>query len=199
MSRFMFGIVVGLVLAPVVVLGWFKMGHPPVAVADKPLPFEQQMVNVPMKARIVREMPKTAPVEATEDNLQAGAQIYRDQCAACHGFHGKPSAFAAHMFPGAPQLWQLHQDGKTVGVSDDPAGKTYWKVANGLRLTGMPAYKKILTDEQMWQVSLLLSNADKPLPPGVVNIVSGKAQAESPLADLLALPAKQEPGTGQQR
>jgi hypothetical protein len=28
----------------------------------------------------------------------------------------------------------------------------------------MPAYQKLLTDQQIWQVSLLLSVADKPLP-----------------------------------
>jgi mono/diheme cytochrome c family protein len=43
-------------------------------------------------------------------------------------------------------------------------GETYWKVKNGLRLTGMPAYGKLLSEKQLWQVSLLLSMADKPLP-----------------------------------
>jgi len=38
-------------------------------------------------------------------------------------------------------------------VSDDEPGETYWKVANGIRLTGMPAYKNVLTDTQMWQVT----------------------------------------------
>ncbi|HMC58879.1 MAG TPA: hypothetical protein VKJ01_06795, partial [Candidatus Solibacter sp.] len=52
------------------------------------------------------------------------------------------------------------------GVTDDPAGETYWKVANGIRLTGMPGFSGSLSTEQMWQVSLLLSNADK-LPPTV--------------------------------
>ena len=51
-----------------------------------------------------------------------------------------------------------------VGVSDDPVGETYWKVKNGIRLTGMPSFEKALTEDQMWQVSLLLSKADKPLP-----------------------------------
>jgi hypothetical protein len=46
-------------------------------------------------------------------------------------------------------------------VTDDPAGETYWKVANGIRLTGMPEFKHSLNDTQMWQVSLLLANADK--------------------------------------
>jgi mono/diheme cytochrome c family protein len=58
-------------------------------------------------------------------------------------------------FPKPPALF------KGKGVTDDPAGVTYWKVANGIRLTGMPGFKGSLTDEQMWQVSLLLANADK--------------------------------------
>jgi thiosulfate dehydrogenase len=180
MFRFLVGIVIGLVLAPAAVLGWFKYGHPPVAVADSPLPFEKQIVRVPMHARIDSQMPSSVPIEPTAGNFLAGAQVYRDQCAACHGFHGKPSDFAAHMYPQAPQLWRTHRDGKTVGVSDDPPGETYWKVANGLRLTGMPAYDKILTDTQIWQVTVLLANADKPLPPEVVRIVNGQSAAISP-------------------
>jgi thiosulfate dehydrogenase len=49
-------------------------------------------------------------------------------------------------------------------VSDDAVGETYWKVKNGIRLTGMPSYDKALSETEMWQVSLLLSRADKPLP-----------------------------------
>jgi mono/diheme cytochrome c family protein len=46
-------------------------------------------------------------------------------------------------------------------VTDDPPGETYWKAANGIRLTGMPGYKGSLTDTQLWQVSVMLANADK--------------------------------------
>lgn len=42
-----------------------------------------------------------------------------------------------------------------------PVGETYWKVANGIRLTGMPAYTNALSETEMWQVSLVLANADK--------------------------------------
>ncbi len=71
------------------------------------------------------------------------------------------------MFPHAPPLWKKHH-GDVVGVSDDPPGETYWKVANGIRLTGMPAFNKTLSENEMWQVSLLLANADKPLPPAAL-------------------------------
>jgi mono/diheme cytochrome c family protein len=49
---------------------------------------------------------------------------------------------------------------------------TYWKVANGIRLTGMPSYSRVLSDAQMWQVSLLLKNADKELPAPVIEILN---------------------------
>jgi mono/diheme cytochrome c family protein len=85
------------------------------------------------------------------------------------------------MFPNAPPLWERHHNGEVVGVSDDPPGETYWKVANGIRLTGMPSFKEILTDTQMWQVSLLLANADKPLPPAALDILNGPASAAAPV------------------
>ncbi len=118
----------------------------------------------------------------------AGAQIYRDQCEACHGFYGKPSAFAGHMFPSAPQLWAKHRNSDVVGVSDDPPSETFRKVDNGIRLTGMPAFHDLLTETQIWQVSLLLANADKPLPPEVLQIVRGAQQTATSPA-----PAAQKP------
>src|SRR5271165_3629242 len=174
MGKFLLGIIIGVILVPAVVMAWFHFGSVPVAVADKPFRQEEAIVHTALDARIDREMIKTPPIQADEATFVAGAQIYREQCAACHGYHGKPSSFGAHMYPDAPPLWEKHHNGDVVGVSDDPPGETYWKVANGIRLTGMPSYSKVLTDTQMWQVSLLLANADKPLPPTAIDIVSGK-------------------------
>ena len=93
--------------------------------------------------------------------------MYHQHCSFCHGVPGKSSPLAKHMYPPVPQLWVQHRAG-VVGVSDDPPGETYWKVKNGIRLSGMPAYADLLTETQMWQVSVLLKNADKPLPPVVL-------------------------------
>jgi thiosulfate dehydrogenase len=168
-GRILLGIVLGLILTPFIVWGWLRFGHPPVGVADNRLPFEREIVSVPLHRRIDSEMIPTPPIEANEETFVAGARIYREQCASCHGVHGQPVAFAKHMFPFAPPLWEAHHNGTVVGVSDDPPGETYWKVANGIRLSGMPAFKQILSDTEMWQVTLLLANADKPLPPEVVD------------------------------
>jgi len=153
----------GLLVVPILVLFYFKVGSPPVAVADKPFPLEAQVVKVPLNARIDREMLTSAAIPATPENLNAGAQIYEDKCEFCHGTADSPSTPGSAMYPSAPQLWAKHKNG-VVGVSDDPVGETYWKVKNGIRLTGMPSYQKVLSDTEIWQVSLLLSMADKPLP-----------------------------------
>jgi mono/diheme cytochrome c family protein len=100
-------------------------------------------------------------VPADEANLRAGALVYRENCGVCHGLPGSHrTAIARGMFPPPPPLFQ----GK--GVTDDDAWETYWKVENGIRMSGMPELKGSLTETQIWQVSLLVKNADK-LPPAV--------------------------------
>jgi mono/diheme cytochrome c family protein len=79
------------------------------------------------------------------------------------------------MYPAAPPLWQKHQNGPAVGVSDDLPGETYWKVVNGIRLTGMPEFKTQLKDTEIWEVTLLLANADKALPAEALSIVRSVA------------------------
>jgi thiosulfate dehydrogenase len=169
--KFLFGLILGILVIPVGVFVYLRAGHPPVAVADSPFPFEKQIVRVPLAARIDQEMPKSAPIEASATNLEAGAQIYREQCSTCHGLSGRPSDFGVHMYPKAPQLWAAHGHSGVVGVSDDPVGETEWKVVNGIRLTGMPSFDKVLNATQIWQVSLLLKQAAGPLPPEVMRVV----------------------------
>jgi len=171
MGKIIFGIILGVILVPSLVLAWFHWGHPPVAVADSPLPYERRITHIALDQRIARDKPDAPSVQADETGFDAGAETYRDQCAVCHGFYGKPAKIASHMYPRAPQLWQKHGSSSVVGVSDDPPGETYWKVANGIRLTGMPAFKDVLSTTQIWQVTQLLANADKPLPPAALQIV----------------------------
>ncbi len=156
MKRFVLGIIVGFLLVFVGVYGYFSTGMAPVATSAQAMPFEKRMANMALNARIKKEMPKDVPVTANETTYMAGAMVYNDNCVACHGAPGQPmTTFAKGMYPRPPQLF------KGKGVTDDPPGETYWKVANGIRLTGMPAFKGSLSDNEMWQVAVLLANADK--------------------------------------
>jgi mono/diheme cytochrome c family protein len=155
--------VAGVLFVPLALDLYLAFGAPPVATADTPFPLEAKIVRIPLQARIQREMPAGSPIAASDDNLNAGAGIYEDKCGVCHGTADEPSSIGKKMFPTAPQLWVKKQNG-VVGVSDDPVGETFWKIKNGIRLSGMPAYGKALSETQIWQVSLLLSMANKPLP-----------------------------------
>ena len=169
--KFLIGLLVGLLVLPAFTYVYFRMGNAPVATSAPPLPFERTFTRMALHARIAKEAPAQSPVAATEPNLVAGARLYREHCAVCHGLIGQPqTAIALGMFPKPPHLLR----GK--GVTDDPVGESYWKAANGIRLTGMPAYRKALTEEQLWQVSQVLATADK-LPPSAKDLLTQPAPA----------------------
>jgi thiosulfate dehydrogenase len=187
--RVLLGVLIGILLVPAAALAWLKYGRPPVAVTDAPFPMEREVAGIPLKARIEFEQVTDPPVKANEDTFVAGAHIYAQECAVCHGYHGQVSRFGMKMYPAAPPLWEKHGKVDVVGVSDDPLGETYWKVENGIRFTGMPGFKGILTPAQMWQVSMLLANANKPLPPAALAILHGDAPAEGVADSAVKLPS----------
>jgi len=171
MRNFVIGLILGLIAVPVVVYMYFASGSAPVATSAPPMPFEKKLAKMALHARMDKEMPKSAPITADDAAYAAGAQIYKDHCAVCHGLPGQPqTAIAKGMFPKPPVLLE------GTGVADDPAGESYWKVAGGIRMTGMPGFEKTLSTTQMWQVSLLLANADK-LPKAVKDSLSATGVA----------------------
>jgi thiosulfate dehydrogenase len=153
---FLIGLIIGLIVVPLCVYIYFATGRAPVATAASAMPFEISLAHAALDARVAKEAPKNVPVPADESNFMAGANVYRENCAVCHGFPGgTPTAIARGMYPRPPKLLE------GTGVTDDEPGETYWKVANGIRLSGMPSFSPSLSETQMWQVSLLLANANK--------------------------------------
>ncbi len=172
MIKFLAGIVFTLLLIPIFVFSYVKMGYVPVATDAPDIPFERQLAHMGLNAKIDKEAPKTPPFQASKDDLLSAAHLYREHCAVCHGLPNEPKTFVAQgMYPKPPQLL------KGKGVTDDPAGETYWKVANGIRLTGMPAYKKTLSEKEMWQISQLMAGADK-LPSEVTDALNKPVPTE---------------------
>jgi len=188
--KFIAGLILGVVLVPVMVYFYFTSGSAPVATTDADMPFESMLARKAQHARIDKEMPKTVPIQANEANYMAGAELYKQHCAVCHGVPLTPkTAIATGMYPHPPQLFE----GK--GVTDDEPGETYWKIYNGLRLTGMPGFSKSLNETQMWQMSLLLANADK-LPASVkAALVAGQAAPAAAMPQAPAPPVSPGPSS----
>jgi thiosulfate dehydrogenase len=172
LATLMFGMILGAAAMALGVYLYFVTGRAPVATSAPPIPFEKKLAHQALNARIGREMPRTVPLQPDEPNLAAGAKLYREHCAVCHGLPGQQDTLiATGMYPRPPKLLE----GK--GVTDDDPGESYWKVANGIRLTGMPGFRPKLSETQMWQVSLLVANADK-LPKSVHDILSAPLVAD---------------------
>lgn len=154
------GLILGILIAILLIAGgvyyYFSSGHAPVATSAPPMPMEKALARMGLHAYLDK-LPHPQPqVPADEANLIAGAKVYKDECAACHGLPGEPkSAIAQGMFPAPPQLFH------GVGVTDDEAWESYWKVENGIRMSGMPGFKGQLSETQIWQVAVLVKNADK--------------------------------------
>jgi thiosulfate dehydrogenase len=183
LKAFIIGVVVGVLLIVAGAWFYFTAGWAPVAVADPPMLFEKKLAHGALNARIGKDPHTDAPVPADEATYLAGAEVFKQNCGMCHGLPGESqTAIAEGMFPKPPELFH------GTGVTDDPAWETYWKAKNGIRLTGMPSFKGRLNDTQLWQVSVLLANADKISPAVKAVLVSPPATAPPPAA--AAAPAK---------
>jgi thiosulfate dehydrogenase len=171
---FVLGAVAALVALMLSIYLGIEAGVIPANADAKPSKLERWMAATSLHATLERKAPKQAnPVALSDENLIAGIKVYAANCAVCHGgADGKASAIARGLYQNPPQL-------ATDGVEDDPEGVTYWKVAHGIRLTGMPAFGKSLTDEQIWQVALFLKHMDE-LPPAPQRLWSTVA-ASAPL------------------
>lgn len=170
------GIVIGFVLVFIGIYAYFATGQAPVATNSTEMPMEHKLAHMALDAYLKSKPHPNPPVPTDESTYLAGAKVYSDHCAVCHGLPGEPrTVIAAGMFPKPPQLFH------GVGVTDDEPWETYWKVNSGIRMTGMPGFGERLSETQMWQVSVLLKNADK-ISPAVKAALAGSAPASAPAA-----------------
>ena len=158
MGKLIAGVILGVIAVLAAEYLFLTQGGMPVATKGGPLPLERFLTSRALHVAMEKDIDKPSPLQPTEANLVAGAKVYRDNCEGCHGAPDQktPGAIARGMFPRPPQLMPPRK-----GVTDDPVGETYWKVKNGIRLTGMPGFEGALTEEELWQVSLLCLKADQ--------------------------------------
>jgi mono/diheme cytochrome c family protein len=82
---------------------------------------------------------------ATPATIAAGRMNFMGECANCHGTDGRtPTEAGRWMYPRAPNL-------ASAEVQQWSDAELFWIIKNGIRLSGMPGFGKVLSDTQVWQ------------------------------------------------
>lgn len=170
MRNFILGIFFALVA--MIAGGWFalKQGYLDFGADQRPSSVESKLTMDAVDASTDRRAPKQKnPISPTEGNIAAGAKLYLDHCAGCHGVPSNPdSQFARSFYPRVPGFFQEAPDMSEAANS--------YIIRHGIRWTGMPAWGNTLTEAETWQVVTFLSNIGK-LPPAAQRVFGPASQS----------------------
>lgn len=173
LKGFILGVIATIVVAVVIAYLVGITGHISMRADILPSSFESSMAMRMMDANVERHAPKIAnPVQPTDENLVAGASTYLKRCAECHGEPNQPeSRLAKTLYPPPPQFM--------TDAPDMEENENYYIIVHGVRWTGMPGWKNVLTDQQIWQVVAFLSHMEK-LPPAAQSVFQSSANGTNP-------------------
>lgn len=160
MRRFWLGFAIAVVLVSAGEFAYVRLGFVDPR-ADVPENTVEKDIAMPsLDASVDRHAPDMRnPVPPTNQNLIAGMKVYQANCTSCHGDIQRPEGIFAHaLYPRAPQFVE--------DAPDMPESQNFYIIEHGVRLSGMPAWNKVLNQQETWQVTTFLSHMDK-LPPEV--------------------------------
>jgi mono/diheme cytochrome c family protein len=156
MGKFLLGVIVALL----VVFGggywWVNSGHVDSrAYPNGPGQFERRTANHGRDVWVEAHAPKQEnPFQPTMDNIMDGSMIYDKHCALCHGNLKEPiSPMKARFYPPVPQLVNR--------TPDDPDNEFFYVTKYGIKLSGMPGWDGVLTDDEIWKAVLFIKNSGK--------------------------------------
>jgi mono/diheme cytochrome c family protein len=79
-------------------------------------------------------------------SIEEGGKLYATDCSMCHGPDGHtPTDSGRWMYPRASDL-------TSSAVQHYSGPELFWIVKNGIRLSGMPAFGRVESDEHIWNL-----------------------------------------------
>jgi thiosulfate dehydrogenase len=175
MRGFLFGILFTLIV--IFVGGYFLLheGYVNFNADQPPSRVERHLAMSAVDAATERNAADSKnPIPASEENLVAGARLYVDHCAGCHGVPSNPeSQFGKSFNPPVPAFFK--------DAPDMPENQNFYIIQHGIRWTGMPFWNRTLSDAQTWQLVTFLSNIQK-LPPAALKEFEPPASTPLPPA-----------------
>jgi thiosulfate dehydrogenase len=186
MRGFITGVVVTVVVILVGTYQFLHLGKFPIGADNPPGRMERALANMAMDAYVDRNAPKQDnPMQPNAQNLSVGARVYELNCASCHGgLLQRVSPMRAKFNPPVPQIINR--------VPQDPDAHLFWIAKHGIRLTGMPTWDGVLSDNQIWQAIAFVKHSAN-LPP---EAQEAWRQAAAPDANAISRPTPSPaPGT----
>jgi len=152
------GFVLGVIVTLLVVFGgayWYlTTGHFDTrAIPNPPGTFERrtatQYVDEWVDAHAAKQ---DNPFKATTENIMDDSMVYDKHCAFCHGSLKEPlSPIGAKFYPPVPQLMNR--------TPDDPDANLFYLIKYGIKLTAMPGWDGVLSDDDIWKAVLFIKNS----------------------------------------
>ncbi|HKV79595.1 MAG TPA: c-type cytochrome [Candidatus Sulfotelmatobacter sp.] len=99
------------------------------------------------------------PLQSSAAMISTGETLFGMGCANCHGQDGrKPTPIGQSMYPRVLDL-------SSPAVQRMSDQELFWVIKNGIRLSGMPGFGRIQSDEQIWQLTYYVRSLDHRTPP----------------------------------
>jgi mono/diheme cytochrome c family protein len=115
--------------------------------ASEPGKMEKSVANEVKHEITVGGKDDKNPVAYSPDAAKEGGEHFQHHCGICHGLDGQNTGvpFATKMNPPIADL-------STKDVQDYADGQLKWIIENGIAPSGMPGWKGILEDDEMWKI-----------------------------------------------
>ncbi|MDE3137209.1 MAG: c-type cytochrome [Acidobacteriota bacterium] len=144
-------------IVAIVAAVWYAATHADISALPEPGKFETALATRLRNWLIDREsrgpLPPAPALDASA--ISAGSTTFGMACANCHGQDGrKPTPIGRSMYPRVMDL----ASPPVQSLSDR---ELFWVIKHGIRLSGMPGFGRINTDQEIWQLTYYVRSLRK--------------------------------------
>ena len=155
----------------------------PGCTADKhPSQAETNLANAAKDVTIPLEAGKMKnPLPETDEVVSQGQEVFLGSCAQCHGADARgDTTVGRNMAPPAMDLTSSH-------VQHWSDAELFWIIQNGVRLTGMPAWKSSISESDTWKLTHFIHSLPRLHTASASTAVPSQGQAATSTQDKYAL------------
>ena len=155
MGRFFFGVLVALLILISVSFILLGSGVLNMAATEEPGTLETSLAGWTVDRSVaVRAPDEINPFKDDPKAIEKGLVHYRAMCLQCHGASNvEADEFAQGLNPSPPDL--------AIAGKERKDGELFWITKHGIRMTGMPAFGKSHSDEEIWQIVAFVRGLDE--------------------------------------